>query len=81
MNIKNENKDIEKIFNQTWKANNYNLNGVKDRIQTQKDSFNRMYNIKSKDEIRKDILHVNSVEGRIENLNKSIQGISKNKNF
>ena len=49
--------------------------------QTQKDSFNRMYNIKSKDEIRKDILHVNSVEGRIENLNKSIQGISKNKNF
>ena len=81
MNIRNGNKDIEKIFNQTWKANNYNLNGVKDRIQTQKDSFNRMYNIKSKDEIRKDILHVNSVEGRIENLNKSIQGISKNKNF
>ena len=78
MNIEKRVQDIEKVFNQSWKANNYSQNGITDKIKSQQDSFNRMYNIKPKEDRKKEILAANSVQGKIEQLNKNMNTL---KNF
>ena len=48
-------QDVETIFDKTWKANNYNTNGMKEKVEHQKDFFNRMYNIKPKEDRKKEL--------------------------
>ena len=82
MNFKNKTPDIEKIFNQNWTANNYRLNGVKNAINNQKEANNRVYGVKSKEEIRKEVLERNSVEGQVARLKQQMKaGLPNNKNI
>ena len=80
MNFQRKTPDIEQVFNQRWKANNYRLNGIKDKIQNKKDTFNRINNIKPKEEIRKEVLEANSINGRLKRLNESIAAAKGNRN-
>ena len=68
------NNNLENIFDRTWKANNYKLNGVKEKMEEQKKSFNRMYGIVSKEEIKKAILNSNSFS---ENIKKQQNALNK----
>ena len=69
-------QNIDTIFDKTWKANNYNTNGMKEKVEHKKDFFNKLYNIKPKEERKKEILHANSVEGKVESLNQSMQSLN-----
>lgn len=80
MNFQRKTPDIEQVFNQRWQANNYRLNGIKDKIQNEKDTFNRINNIKPKEEIRKEVLEANSINGRLKRLNESIAAAKGNRN-
>ena len=73
MNFQRKTPDIEQVFNQRWQANNYRLNGIKDKIQNEKDAFNRINNIKTKEDIKKEVLEANSINGRLERLNRNIE--------
>lgn len=62
-------QDLNNVFDSRWKANNYRYNGVEENIKNNNEHFNRMYNIKSREEKKQEIMHANSVDGRLENLN------------
>ena len=84
MNFNKREQDLEKVFNQRWKANNYNQNGMKEKVEHNKDTVNKMFNIKSASDQKKEILHANSINGRIENLEKNMRSASammKHNNF
>ena len=73
MEIKKRQPDLEVVFNQRWNANNYNQNGIKKAIDFNKEHFNKMYNIKPKDQQRKEILEANSVNGKVANLEEKMK--------
>ncbi len=78
MNIQRRQEDLETVFNNRWKANNYNTNGVKEQINQNKEHFNRMYNIKSKEDQKREILRQNSVNGRLERLQQDMDAMFSN---
>ena len=80
MNFNGNQQDLETVFNQRWKANNYNQNGMKEKIEQQNNHFNKMFNIKPKEEQRKEILKANSIEGRLERLEQSMKSLSNMNN-
>ena len=43
-------QDLNNVFDSRWKANNYRYNGVEENIKNNNEHFNRMYNIKSREE-------------------------------
>ncbi len=65
--------DLEKVFNQSWNANNYSKNGVKDAIDKNKNQFNRMFGIKDKNAQRKEILESYSVDGQVKKLQENMK--------
>ena len=76
MEIKRRTQDLETVFNNRWEANNYNKNGFKEMSEQRKDHFNRLYNIKSKDQQRKEILEANSVNGKVASLEAKMKAAS-----
>lgn len=76
MEIKRRTPDLEKVFNQNWQANNYKKNGIKNAIDNNKKQFNRMFNIKDKEEQRKEILESHSVDGQVKRLQENMQSTS-----
>ncbi len=82
MEIKRRTPDLETVFNQNWKANNMNQNGIKQSIDNNKNHFNQMYGIKSKEDHKKEILEANSVNGQVQKLEQSMKAASSfmNKN-
>ena len=85
MEIKKRTQDLEEVFNQRWKANNFHQNGVKQNIEKNKEFFNKMYNIKSKEDKKKEMLEANSVNGRVARLEEKMKaasaGFNKKNNF
>ena len=75
MEFDNRRNSLDRISDQMWKANNYRKNGVIDKMKASKEQFNRMNNIKSKEDQRKEILHASSVEGRLERLNQQMNAV------
>ena len=75
MEFDNRRNSLDRISDQMWKANNYRTNGVMDKMKASKEQFNRMNNIKSKEDQRKEILHASSVEGRLERLNQQMNAV------
>lgn len=73
MDIKRRNPDLETVFDQRWKANNYNQNGMKQKIEQRNNHFNNMFKIKPKDEHRKEILEANSVNGQVSRLEEKMK--------
>lgn len=86
MEIKNNRiPDLEKVFNQSWNANSYRVNGIKENIKNNQKQFEKMYGIESKEEINKKILESHSVEGQLRRLKESMDAASgafkNNNNF
>lgn len=75
MEFDNRRNSLDRISDQMWKANNYRTNGVIDKMKASKEQFNKMNNIKSKEDQRKEILHASSVEGRLERLNQQMNAV------
>ena len=76
MEFDNRRNSLDRISDQMWKANNYRTNGVMNKIKESREQFNRINNIKSKEDQRKEILHANSVEGRLERLNQQMNAVN-----
>ena len=80
MEIKKRTPDLEQVFEQRWKVNNYNKNGFKEMTEQRKEHFNKLYNIKSKEQQRKEILEANSVNGKVSNLEAKMKAASNFRN-
>lgn len=76
MEIKKRTPDLETVFNARWEANNYNKNGFKAMSEKRQDHFNRLYNIKPKEQQRKEILEANSVNGKVASLEAKMKAAS-----
>lgn len=59
--------DVEKVFDKCWQAN-HNRENVKQYSEDRKKHFQKMYNIKDKEEHKKEVLEFHSVNGRVKRL-------------
>lgn len=69
MEINKRVQDVTKVFDDRWNVN-HDYAGRKAIIDDRKEHFNKMFNIKPKEDKRKEILRANSVNGKVESLNK-----------
>ena len=74
MEINKRVQDIDKVFDRRWNANQNKANNA---VNTRKEHFNRMFNIKDKQDQRKEILYQNSVEGQVNNLNERMNNMQQ----
>ena len=75
MNNYNRNKDLTEVFNQKWNAN-YRTS---EKISNNMKEFNKkMFNIKDKEEIRKEMREANTVNSQVDRLNKKMEGLQNN---
>ncbi len=73
MNNYNRNKDLTEVFNQKWNAN-YRTS---EKISNNMKEFNKkMFNIKDKEEIRKEMREANTVNSQVDRLNKKMEGLN-----
>ena len=71
-NFYKKTQDLSEIFDKRWKVNNKN----KKKINESKKEFRlKMYKIKDKEDIKKEIREANSVSAKVERLNKKIEGL------
>lgn len=80
MNNFNRNKDVTQVFDERWRANY----GKNEKISQTKEDFNkRMFGIRDKEEIRKEMREYNSVESQVERLNQKMNSSAsmRNNNF
>lgn len=72
--------DIETIFNQNWQAN-HNHQEIKKMKENQQNHWNHLYNVKDKEERKKEILTTNSVEERVKRLEENMRASQGNELF
>ena len=72
-NFNNRNNDISKVFDQRWQANKIDYKKIKEH---QKDFNLKMYGIKDKEEIRKEMREANSVNAKVERLNQKMSSLN-----
>ena len=69
------NNDLTKVFDRKWQAN-YKTS---ENISKNMEAFNKkMFNIKDKDEIRKEMRDANTVNSKVDRLNKKMEGLQNN---
>ena len=69
-------KHASQVFDSQWKVNN-NYKERQEFLNQRQEHFNKMYNIKDKQDMRKEILNANSVNGRVESLNQNLRAASE----
>ena len=68
-------RDLTKVFDRKWQAN-YKTS---EKISNNMKEFNKkMFNIKDKDEIRKEMREANTVNSQVDRLNKKMDGLKNN---
>ena len=73
MNFK-RNNDLTEVFDQRWRANH----GNNERVQQAKADFNfKMFGIKDKNMIKKDMREANSVRGQDNSLNQRVNAMKQ----
>ena len=80
MNIKNRTPDIQKVFDKTWKANNYSTNGISEQISKEKQRMNGILfgnNGNSNNPLPK---NTNTIENQLENLQKTMNAVTNQHN-
>lgn len=70
----NRNNDLEEVFNQRYKANYGNNEKVQENI---KDFNRKMFGIRDKADIRREIREANSVNSQVERLNQKMSSLNK----
>ena len=68
-------KDVSQIVDSQFSVNHSYLEKQK-FLDSRKNHFKRMYNIKDKEEKRKEILHASSIDGRLDRLNQKINAMN-----
>ena len=69
-----KNEDLTCVFDKRWRANH----GNNEKVQEAKDNFNfKMFGIKDKNIIKKEIREANSVRGQVNNLNQKIDAMKR----
>ena len=81
MEIKKRTDDLEKVFEMRWQANNYKANGMKSYRENREKHFNKMYNIKTKEERRAEMREANSVNGQVSRLENNMRSVATNELF
>ena len=72
----NRNKDLTQVFDERWKANQNN----KDFAQARKDFNFKMYGIRDKEEVRKEMREFNSVASQVDRLNQRMSSLNNMNN-
>ena len=73
-NLNNRNKDLSQVFDQRWKASNINDKKIKE----ERKQFNfKMFGIRDKEDVRKELRQANTVDAKVERLNQKMAGLSK----
>ncbi len=80
MEFQKRTNDIEKVFDQRWKAN-HNYDEIQKKMEQRQQHFNKMYHIRDKNERKKEILEANSVNGQIKRLEENMRAASGNELF
>lgn len=70
MNNFNQNKDLTQVFDERWKAN-YRKN--EEVSQAKKDFNRRMFGMKDKEDVRKEMREYNSVASQVDRLNQRMK--------
>ena len=69
----NRNNDLEEVFNQRYKANY----GNNELVQEKKKDFNfKMFGIRDKGDVKREMREANSVNGRVNNLNQKMNAMN-----
>lgn len=79
MNINNRVQDIEQAFNRNWNVNRNNQQR-QEFLDSRKEHFKRMYNIKDKEDKKQEMLKATSVNGQVESLNSRMSGMIGSQN-
>lgn len=80
MEIRNNRvQDVSQVFDKNWKVN-HDRQGRKEFIDSRKQHFEKMYNIKSKEDKKQEMLRANSVDGQVKSLNNRMQSMTGNQN-
>ena len=73
-NFNNRNRDLSQVFDQRWKASNINDKKIKE----ERKQFNfKMFGIRDKEDVRKELRQANTVDAKVERLNQKMAGLSK----
>lgn len=73
-NLNNRNKDLSQVFDQRWKASNINDKKIKE----ERKQFNfKMFGIRDKEDVRKELRQANTVDAKVARLNQKMAGLSK----
>ena len=68
----NRQKDLNKVFDERWHANRVD----NDKIRQARKDFNfKMYGIRDKEDVRKELRESNTVNAKVERLNQKMEGI------
>ena len=68
----NRQKDLNKVFDERWRANKVD----NDKIRQARKEFNlKMYGIRDKEDVRKELRQANTVEAKVERLNQKMDGL------
>lgn len=77
MNFK-RNNDLTEVFDQKWNANH----GNNEIVQQKKKDFNlKMFGIRDKNDVKKEMREANSVNGRVNNLNQKMSAMNNMNRF
>lgn len=72
------NNDLTNVFNQRWNANH----GNNEKVQQAKKDFNyKMFGIRDKEDIRREMREANSVSSKVNNLNQKMDAVKAMNNI
>lgn len=72
------NNDLTNVFDQRWNANH----GNNEKVQQAKKDFNyKMFGIRDKEDIRREMREANSVSSKVNNLNQKVDAVKAMNNI
>ena len=69
----NRNKDLSQVFDERWRANKVDDKKIK---QARKDFNFKMYGIRDKEDVRKELREANTVNAKVERLNQKMSSLN-----
>lgn len=72
-NFNNRSEDVTRVFDKGYQTNH----GVNDQVQQRKKDFNfKMFGIRDKEDIRREMREANSVNGQVSNLKERVNSMN-----
>lgn len=67
-------QDVSEVFDRRWNANKNKANKA---VAEKKEHFNKMFNIRDKNDKKEDILYQSSVNGQVKSLNERMRAVNE----